>query len=59
MSQDENLGDATEPPQVQLMRSNMERQLSRRYSTNEYVILTDKGEPKCFIEAMESEEKRK
>ena len=52
-------GDATEPPQVQLMRSNMERQLSRRYSTNEYVILTDNGEPKCFKEAMESEEKRK
>ena len=59
MSQDENLGDATEPPQVQLRRSNRERQPYKRYSTNEYVILTDDGEPKCFREAMESEEKRK
>jgi len=59
MSQDENLGDATEPPQVQLRRFNRERQPSRRYSTNEYVILTDDGEPKCFRKAMKSEEKRK
>jgi len=29
-----------------------------RYSPNEYVILTDDGEPECFREAMESEEKR-
>ena len=57
MSQDENLGGAIEPPQVQLRRSNKERQPSNRYSTNEYVILTDDGEPECFREAMESEEK--
>ena len=31
MSQDKNLGDATEPPQVQPRRSNRERQPSRRY----------------------------
>jgi len=59
MSQDENLGDATEPPQVQLRRSNKERQPSRKYSSNEYVILIDDGEPEYFREAMESEEKRK
>ena len=59
MSQDENLGDAIEPPQVQLRRSNRERQPSKRYSPNEYVILTDDGEPECFREAMESEENRK
>jgi len=35
MSQDENLGDATKPPQVQLRRSNGERQPSKRYSPNE------------------------
>ena len=59
MSQDENLSDATEPPQVQLRRSNRERQPSRRYSPDEYVILTDDEEPECFTEAMESEEKKK
>ena len=59
MSQDENLSDATEPPQVQLRKSNRERQPSMRYSPDEYVILTDDEEPECFIEAMECEEKKK
>ena len=59
MSQDENLSDATEPPQVQLKRSNRERQPSRRYSPDEYRILTYDKEPECFTEAMESEEKKK
>ena len=59
MSQDENLSDATEPPQVQLERSNRERQPSRRYSPDEYVILIDDEEPECFTEAIESEEKKK
>jgi len=59
MSQDENLGDATESPQVQLRRSNREKQPSRRYSPNEYVILIDDAEPGCFREIMESEKKRK
>jgi len=59
VSQDENLGDATEPPQVQLRRFNRERQPSKRYSPNEYVILANDGEPECFREVMESEEKRK
>ncbi|RDX93295.1 hypothetical protein CR513_24465, partial [Mucuna pruriens] len=36
MSQDKNLGDATEPPLVQLRRSNRQRQSSTRYTSNEY-----------------------
>ena len=59
MSQDENLSDATKPPQVQLERSNRERQPSRRYSPDEYVILIDDEEPECFTEAIKSEEKKK
>ena len=59
MSQDENLDDAPEPPQFQLRRSNRQRQPSTRYSSDEYVTLTDGGEPECFEEAMESEEKQK
>ncbi|RDY03953.1 hypothetical protein CR513_12375, partial [Mucuna pruriens] len=49
MSQDENLGDALEPPPVQL----------RRYTSDEYVTLIDGEEPECYQEAMESEEKQK
>ncbi|RDY09337.1 hypothetical protein CR513_06298, partial [Mucuna pruriens] len=36
MSQDENLGDALEPPLVQLMRSNRQRQSSTKYTSDEY-----------------------
>ncbi|RDX96550.1 hypothetical protein CR513_20783, partial [Mucuna pruriens] len=46
MSQDENLGDAPEPPLVQLRRSNRQRQSSTRYTSDEY-------------ESMESEERQK
>ncbi|RDX93794.1 hypothetical protein CR513_23897, partial [Mucuna pruriens] len=35
MSQDENLGDALEPPPVQLRRSNRQRQSSTRYISDE------------------------
>ncbi|KAL3835280.1 hypothetical protein ACJIZ3_003671 [Penstemon smallii] len=48
-----------EIPQVPLRRSSRERQPSRRYPTDEYVFLTDGGEPNCFEEAMESEDKEK
>ncbi|RDX94220.1 hypothetical protein CR513_23419, partial [Mucuna pruriens] len=37
MSQDENLGDALAPPPVQLRSSNRQRQLSTRYTSNEYM----------------------
>ncbi|RDX88619.1 hypothetical protein CR513_29765, partial [Mucuna pruriens] len=36
MSQDENLGDALEPPSVQLRRSNRQRQSSTKYTSDEY-----------------------
>ncbi|RDX82110.1 hypothetical protein CR513_37143, partial [Mucuna pruriens] len=53
MSQDENLGDAPEPPPAQLRRSNRQRQSFTRYTSYEYVTLTD-GE-----ESMEGEERQK
>ncbi|RDY04395.1 hypothetical protein CR513_11897, partial [Mucuna pruriens] len=59
MSQDENLGDAPKPPPLQLRRSNRERQLSTRYTFDEYVTLTDGEEPECYQESMESEERQK
>ncbi|RDX78423.1 hypothetical protein CR513_41306, partial [Mucuna pruriens] len=59
MSQDENPGDASKPPPIQLKRSNRERQSSTRYTSDEYVTLTDGEEPECYQEAMESEEKKK
>ncbi|RDY06571.1 hypothetical protein CR513_09416, partial [Mucuna pruriens] len=52
ISQDENLGDALKPSPVQLRRSN-------RYTSNEYVTLTDGEEPECYQESMESEERQK
>nr|KYP54197.1 Retrovirus-related Pol polyprotein from transposon TNT 1-94 [Cajanus cajan] len=58
MSHDENIDDAPEPHQVQLRRSNRQRQPSTRYSSDEYVTLIDGGEPECFEEALESEEKQ-
>ncbi|RDY03183.1 hypothetical protein CR513_13257, partial [Mucuna pruriens] len=51
MSQDENLGDAPEPP--------LARQSSTRYTSDEYVTLTDGEEPECYQEAMESEDRQK
>ncbi|RDX67314.1 hypothetical protein CR513_53828, partial [Mucuna pruriens] len=59
MSQDENLGDAPELPPVQLRRSNRQRQSSIRYTSDEYVTLTDGEEPECYQESMESEERQK
>ncbi|RDY02209.1 hypothetical protein CR513_14370, partial [Mucuna pruriens] len=52
MSQDENVGDALELPPVQLRRSN-------RYTSDEYVTLTDVEEPECYQESMESEDRQK
>ncbi|RDX83249.1 hypothetical protein CR513_35856, partial [Mucuna pruriens] len=59
MSQDENLGDALEPPPVQLKRFDRQRQSSTRYTSDEYVTLTNGEEPKCYQESMESEERQK
>ena len=52
MSQDEDLGDAPEPPQVQIQRSNRQREQSIRYPSNDYVTLTDEGEPECYLKVM-------
>jgi len=46
-------------PESSLRRSTRERIPSSRYSPNEYVLLTDGGEPESLDEAMESEEKEK
>ncbi|RDX69178.1 hypothetical protein CR513_51740, partial [Mucuna pruriens] len=59
MSQDENSSDAPKPPPVQLKKSNMERISSTRYTFDEYVTLTNGGEPKCYQEIIESEERQK
>ena len=47
------------PAEPQLRRSSRQRQPSRRYSTDEYVMLTDAGEPESYQEAVESEQKEK
>ncbi|RDX62802.1 hypothetical protein CR513_58828, partial [Mucuna pruriens] len=59
MSQDENMGDASELPPVQHRRSNRQKQSSTRYTSDEYVTLTDREEPECYHESMESEERQK
>jgi len=59
MSKNEDLGDAPEPPQVQIRRSNKQREPCTKYPSDDYVTLTDEGEPECFLEAVESEEKKK
>ncbi|RDY07901.1 hypothetical protein CR513_07924, partial [Mucuna pruriens] len=59
ISQDENPGDAPEPPLVQLRMSNRQRQLSTWYTYDEYVTLKDGEELKCYQESMESEERQK
>ncbi|CAH1430673.1 unnamed protein product [Lactuca virosa] len=46
------------PPFVPLRRSTRDRHPSTRYSADEYVLVTDGGEPDCYAEAMEYEHKR-
>ena len=45
------------PPPPQLRRSTRERHTSRRYSSNEYVMISDQGEPESYEEVMEHEKK--
>ena len=45
------------PPPPQLRRSARERHTSRRYSSNEYVMISDQGEPESYEEVMEHEKK--
>ena len=46
------------PPEVPLRRSIRDRHRSTRYSADEYVLVTDGGEPECYAEAMEDEHKK-
>lgn len=46
------------PPAAPLHRSDRDRQPSKRYSSDQYVFLTDGGEPDCFEEAIDSEHKQ-
>ncbi|RDY09990.1 hypothetical protein CR513_05555, partial [Mucuna pruriens] len=59
VEEEQEMGDALELPPVQLSRSNRQRQSSTSYTSDEYVILTDGEEPKCYQESMESEERQK
>jgi hypothetical protein len=47
---EEHLEQASSEPsaEIQLMRSTRERQLSRRYSVDEYVLFFDGGEPESY-----------
>ena len=53
--------DANEPPIVQptLRRSSRGQVKSRRYPLDEYVTLTEGGEPDCYEEAISGEHKEK
>ena len=46
-----------EIPETALRRSTRNKRPSSRYSSNEFVLLTDGGEPECYEEAMEDEHK--
>lgn len=50
--------DETSEPAVPLRRSTRDRQPSTRYSANEYVLLTDGGEPESYDEVLEDEHKK-
>jgi hypothetical protein len=43
----------------ELRRSTRDRRANIRYSTNEFVLLVDGGEPECFVEVMVLEHKDK
>ncbi|GJU24681.1 putative reverse transcriptase domain-containing protein [Tanacetum coccineum] len=46
------------PPFVPLRWSTRDHHPFTRYSANEYVLLTDGGEPECYAEAMKDEHKK-
>ena len=50
---------ADAPSGIPLMRSNSDRHPFTRYSIDDYVLLTDWGEPEIYEEAMEDEHKMK
>ena len=50
---------ANAPSVIPLMRSTRDRHPSTRYSVDDYVLLTDGGEPESYEESMEYENKMK
>ncbi|KAA0032307.1 Retrovirus-related Pol polyprotein from transposon TNT 1-94 [Cucumis melo var. makuwa] len=54
----EQLAETVVPTNVSLKRSVKDWRLSTRYSPNEYLILTDGGEPESYEEVIEDEHKR-
>ncbi|GKV52757.1 hypothetical protein SLEP1_g59325 [Rubroshorea leprosula] len=59
VEEETNQEEQVQPPQQpQVKRSTRLHQPSQKYSTNEYVLLTDGGEPETYYEAMESENKK-
>ncbi|RVW22327.1 Retrovirus-related Pol polyprotein from transposon TNT 1-94 [Vitis vinifera] len=50
---------AEAPLDIPLRRSTRDRHPSTRYSVDDYVLLTDGGEPESYVEAMEDENKMK
>ncbi|KAG6387429.1 hypothetical protein SASPL_152616 [Salvia splendens] len=57
--QDDIVDDQQAPPTVPLRRSIRDRRSNIKYTSEEYVLLTDGGEPECYDEAMENECKDK
>ena len=59
MESDELLEQASSEPstKIQLRRSTRNQQPSKRYSTNEYVLLSDGGEPESYQEVMLHDQK--
>jgi hypothetical protein len=57
---EEHLEQASSEPatETQLRRSTRNRQPSRKYSTNEYVLLSDGGEPESYQEVMQHDQKK-
>ncbi|RVW79299.1 Retrovirus-related Pol polyprotein from transposon TNT 1-94 [Vitis vinifera] len=47
------------PSDIPLRRSTRDRHPSTRYSVDDYVLLTDGGEPESYVEAMKEENKMK
>jgi hypothetical protein len=59
MESEEHLEQASSEPaaETQLRRSTRDRQPFRKYSTNEYVLLSDGGKPESYQEVMQHDQK--
>ena len=52
---DHQTTDQLPEPEIPVRRTTRDRRLSPRYHTNEYVLLTDEGEPQFYEEEVEDE----